>query len=124
MLKYKVKRGNIYIKSVKFEEGNKATDWTPAPEDIENEITALSTKYTDVKQTVDGISTTVGNHTSQISSLGTKAEASETNYKQLSNKFSWVVKSGTSETNFTLTERVAELLSEEFNINALTTFKD
>lgn len=123
-VKVQSKKGNIYIKSVKFEEGNKATDWTPAPEDIENEITALSTKYTDVKQTVDGISTTVGNHTSQISSLGTKAEASETNYKQLSDKFSWVVKSGTSETNFTLTERVAELLSEEFNINALTTFKN
>lgn len=27
---------DIYIKKIKLEKGNKATDWTPAPEDIEN----------------------------------------------------------------------------------------
>lgn len=121
-VKVQSKKGNIYIKSVKFEEGNKATDWTPAPEDIENEITALSTKYTDVKQTVDGISTTVGNHTSQISSLGTKAEASETNYKQLSNKFSWVVKSGSNSSDFTITDRMASLTASYINLKGLVTF--
>lgn len=30
--------GNVYIKSVKLEAGNKATDWTPAPEDIDSGI--------------------------------------------------------------------------------------
>ncbi len=30
----------IKIKNVKFEKGNKATDWTPAPEDVDNNIAA------------------------------------------------------------------------------------
>ena len=28
----------VYMYAVKFEKGNKATDWTPAPEDVDNEI--------------------------------------------------------------------------------------
>ena len=43
---------------------------------------------------------------------------------QTANKFNWLVKSGTSSTDFTLTDRVASLLSEQFNIDALTTFKN
>ena len=42
---------------------------------------------------------------------------------QTANKFQWIVKSGTSATNFTLTDRVATLLSDKFDITALTTFK-
>lgn len=36
---------DIYIRAVKFEVGNKATDWTPAPEDMatEKDITAVQT---------------------------------------------------------------------------------
>lgn len=44
--------------------------------------------------------------------------------EQTADKFSWLVKSGTSSTDFTLTDRVASLLSEQFNIDALTTFKN
>ena len=32
----------IYIKGIKLEKGNKATDWTPAPEDIETLVVTLS----------------------------------------------------------------------------------
>lgn len=51
-------------------------------------------------------------------------EYAETVATQTAEKFSWLVKSGTSSTDFTLTDRVASLLSEEFNIDALTTFKN
>lgn len=44
--------------------------------------------------------------------------------KQTANKFQWIVKSGTSATDFTLTDRVASLLSAKFDIDALTTFKN
>lgn len=44
--------------------------------------------------------------------------------EQTSDKFNWVVKSGTDKTNFILTDRTVELLSTEFNIDALTTFKN
>ena len=33
-----VKNGSISIKKVKIEYGNTATDWTPAPEDVDNDI--------------------------------------------------------------------------------------
>lgn len=78
----------VYFRYLKLEKGNKATDWTPAPEDVESSITTVSTTAT-----------------------------------QTANKFNWLVKSGTSATDFTLTDRVATLLSDKFDITALTTFK-
>lgn len=51
-----VKNGSIHFKKVKIEYGNKSTDWTPAPEDVEEDATdkanaALTTakSYTDEK---------------------------------------------------------------------------
>lgn len=35
--------GTFYIRRIKFEKGNKATDWTPAPEDIESSIEGVQT---------------------------------------------------------------------------------
>lgn len=32
-------------KNIKLEKGNKATDWTPAPEDIENRVTTVETNF-------------------------------------------------------------------------------
>ena len=40
--------GTLYIKNIKLEKGNKATDWTPAPEDIDSKIDSklsTDTKY-------------------------------------------------------------------------------
>ena len=91
--------GDVSICGVKFEEGNKATDWTPAPEDVDQKIesnttaitvaqgkieglisentiikgdvTTISDKYTSLKATVDGINTTVASHTSSIGTIST-----------------------------------------------------
>lgn len=41
---------------------------------------------------------------------------------QTANKFNWLVKSGTSESDFIITDRLVELTSEKLEINALTTF--
>lgn len=43
---------DVYVKNVKLERGNKPTDWTPAPEDVQEQIET-------VKTTVSGISTKV-----------------------------------------------------------------
>lgn len=45
---------------MQLERGNVATDWSPAPEDLEAGISDLETKYTTLDVTVDGISTEVG----------------------------------------------------------------
>lgn len=42
--------------------------------------------------------------------------------QQTSDKFNWVVKSGTDETNFTLTSRTADLVSEQINLRGLVSF--
>ena len=36
--------GNFYVKAIKLEKGNKPTDWTPAPEDIKDEIAGKISK--------------------------------------------------------------------------------
>lgn len=70
---------------VKLEKGNKATDWTPAPEDVDSSIEAVDTHLTTVEQTAD--------------------------------KINWIVKSGSSQSNFTLTDRLAELTAEIISLN-------
>ena len=86
---YMFKYVPLYITDIKLEEGNKATAWGPAPEDVDEAINRVDVKT-----------------------------------EQLDDKLHWMVKSGTSATDFTLTDRVASLLSTEFNIDALTTFKN
>ncbi|MCR1952889.1 phage tail protein [Clostridium sp. DSM 100503] len=91
------KNCEVYISKPKLERGNKATDFTVAPEDIEEKIesnttsvtvaqgkieglikessitkgdvTTLKDNYTSIKATVDGINTTVASHTSSIGNL-------------------------------------------------------
>ena len=52
------------------------------------------------------------------------ANTAKTTAEQTATKFEWVVKDGTTSSDFTLTDRVASLLSSQFNIDALTTFKN
>lgn len=49
--------GTYYIRKIKFEKGNKATDWTPAPEDVNEASVTEAKSYVD--QTVESITATV-----------------------------------------------------------------
>ncbi|QQO92708.1 putative tail fiber [Staphylococcus phage Madawaska] len=49
-------KANIYISNIKIEKGNKATDWSPAPEDIETSISTVSSK---IDQKADSIELSV-----------------------------------------------------------------
>lgn len=42
---YPANSTDFYVKHLKIEEGNKPTDWTPAPEDAEEAIKSLNTKW-------------------------------------------------------------------------------
>ena len=79
--------GTCTISNFKFEIGNKATDWSPAPEDTESSISAVQTIA-----------------------------------EQTATKFSWLVKSGTSSTDFILTDRTASLVADYINLNGKVTF--
>ena len=93
------KNCEVYISKPKLERGNKATDFTVAPEDTDEKIeanttaisiaqgkieglikessitkgdvTTLKDNYTSIKATVDGINTTVASHTSSIGNITT-----------------------------------------------------
>ena len=58
----------------KIESGNKATDWTPAPEDIddsivsvEGKVTTVSNQYTSLNQALTSLAATVNSNTTAIS---------------------------------------------------------
>ena len=67
--------GSVIIANIKLEEGNKATPWTSAPEDIDAAInTKVSTTvFNEVKQTVDANSATI---TKLSETVTTKADGS------------------------------------------------
>lgn len=75
------------IRHVKGELGNKPTDWTPAPEDVNGKIVNA-----------------------------------ETIANQTANKFSWIVKSGTSSSNFEITDRLMNLVSANINLDGVVSF--
>lgn len=52
--------GTYYIWHNKFEKGNRATDWTKAPEDGELEVEKLVQRISEVSITLDGVTTRVG----------------------------------------------------------------
>lgn len=75
----------IEPRSLKLELGNKATDWTPAPEDLEQKVATLTDKYNQTVQTVEGNKTTIANvktSVDEVSGKVTKMESSITEIKQ------------------------------------------
>lgn len=71
---WKDTRVSVYIAFPKLEKGNKATDWTPAPEDVDSSISSLesstktlSTNYTSLNQTLSKLTATVNSNTTSIS---------------------------------------------------------
>ena len=92
---YSVEPSTFYLTGIKLEKGNKPTDWSPAIEDVQEQITANSTEikvqqgkietaiknttivkdgkesllkdeHSKLEQTVSGLSLTVGSHTTEI----------------------------------------------------------
>ena len=49
--------GTLYLRNVKMEKGNKATDWTPAPEDVDEGIANAQTSADSLNKTIFGVQT-------------------------------------------------------------------
>ena len=58
-----------------------------------------------------------------LNNANSTANNAQTIANQTASKFEWIVKSGTSASNFTLTDRTAQLVAENINLNGLVTFK-
>ena len=67
------------IHDLKLEKGNKATDWTPAPEDVENDISQIETRITSAEQKItdDAIVSTVRKSTLYKNDLNGKVNSTE-----------------------------------------------
>ncbi|WP_430495732.1 phage tail protein [Leuconostoc mesenteroides] len=63
---------NFSFKNSKLEKGNMPTDWTPAPEDVDNKITTQ-------KITIDGITNTVSSQETNINQLTSRVQTAEGN---------------------------------------------
>ncbi|HJF34503.1 MAG TPA: hypothetical protein K8U79_00570, partial [Clostridium perfringens] len=48
-----------WIKFIKLEEGNKITDWSPAPEDIDTKVTEVKNQVSEITTNINGISSKV-----------------------------------------------------------------
>lgn len=93
---------------------------------INSAIEDQNGKFSEINQTIDQIELRVGNAEGNISSLTVQAdrivsqvEDAEDNIsrvEQTADKINWVVRSGTSASNFTLTSHMAELVSDEVHI--------
>ena len=102
------KNGMIEACDIKLEKGNKATDWSPAPEDTTAEITSLSSKQSSLEQTVDGFKATVESTYATNDSVTQKVSAVE----QKADKISWIVKSGTSASSMELTSETLKIIAD------------
>ena len=58
-----------------------------------------------------------------LNNANSTANSAQTIAKQTASKFQWIVKSGSSATDFTLTDRTAQLVANNINLNGLVTFK-
>lgn len=174
--------GTIWWDDLQLEKANKVSDWSPAVEDIEEDIAEVDGKFINYSTTVqmnaaitaakdsitstvsrtyatktevssvsgkvtsleswkqeasqkitkDGILSTVGDYYATSKYVETVENGVKENEKyiasvetlanQASNKFLWLVKSGTSATNFELTDRTATLIANAINLKGLVTF--
>ena len=61
--------GSLYFRELKLEKGNKATDWTPAPEDVDADITNVQNTANSNADRIEIVTTTIQQLADSISSL-------------------------------------------------------
>ena len=100
-----------YLETVKTVDGMKTTIG-----DVQTNQTSMSSKITEIETGIGGIKTSV-------TKAQTAADSAKTTAEQTASKFSWIVQSGNSSSDFTLTDRTAQLVANNINLNGLVTFK-
>lgn len=82
----------VYYKEAKVEKGDKATDWTPAIEDVDtsianvqtqvtttnNKVATIETNLSSITQRVSSTESTISTHTSQLSTVDSRISTAKT----------------------------------------------
>lgn len=85
---------------------------------------SFSTKITAVENTANGAATTASEAKQTANSFSTRITTAEGNISSISqtaSKIDWVIKSGTSSANFTITDRMATLAAEKIDLTGYVT---
>lgn len=85
---------------------------------------SFSTRITEAEETANGAATTASEAKQTANSFSTRittAEGNASSALQTASKIDWVIKSGTSSTNFTLTDRTISLISSNINLTGYVT---
>ena len=85
---------------------------------------SFSTKITAVENTANGAATTASEAKQTADSFSTRittAEGNISSVSQTASKIDWVIKSGTSSSNFTITDRMATLAAEKIDLTGYVT---
>ena len=77
---------NIYIRAVKLEEGNQATDWTPAPEDVDGNIDSVETRVTQTETDITSLATRTTNAEGRIGTAETKINQNADNIESVATR--------------------------------------
>lgn len=96
MIRIDYAAGALRYKCIKVEKGNKATDWSPAPEDFDDQIVTITDSISQISQTMNSISSTVSSHTTQIDNLNSSVNTNATNISNLTQTASQIQSTVTS----------------------------
>ena len=128
---------SVIIANLKLEKGNKATDWTPAPEDVDSDISTakdeavasanktlteeITKVNSNITSTAESITSTVKKTYETIDNVNkvrTSVTEAETKAQQSLDQFLWLVKSGSSSTSLTLTDSAVIAITKQFTIKS------
>lgn len=105
-----IKLKDAYLQTVETVDGIQTTITK-----VETTMSGITSKITEIEATAEGIRTEVSEVSNEVGAVRSIAE-------QNADKFTWIIKDGTNETDFILTDRTAELVSEQINIKGLVSF--
>ena len=102
--------GKFRVRNIKVEKGNKATDWTPAPEDIDNRFDAAETRITQAETSIETTSNQVAlkASTETVTEIGNRANQLD---KALSDALITINKNS---------EAIASLTARDFKVEFTT----
>ena len=107
----------VTLDKLKFEKGNKATDWTPAPEDIDAEITSLDNRVTSAESSIIQLSDNITANVTETTNLGVRMTTVEQTSENLSVKLENLEIGGR---NLLKNSKVITLYSNNTNLYPMT----
>ncbi len=80
----------LYVAGIKLEKGNKATDWTPAPEDIDSSIDAVDGKVTTLQGEYNTTKSKVATLETNLDGITQRVSSTESTTTTLTNRVNMV----------------------------------